>query len=421
MKRTVLALAGLLMLAPAAPAPRAQQARPAGQNSIPAGFTVLTPTPHPPVPRDLAQLWLAPERGAASRSNAVQSLSSAARFTAGGEYSKALTVVSQPIAKEGPLGQYAAYYAGLAQLKLNRASDALASFRSVQEQKPAGYLWEAAALGEAEALEALKQPADAARIYERLLKGRLSNVEDVYMRLGRAAKAAGDEVKASDAFVHVFYEFPLSENAAIAGAELNTLTGLQPLTAGSQRYKVELGRAERLFGARQYGDARTAFEFLQPYATGDDKELLQLRIAECHYFTKRTKQAREQLRVLAEKGARRAEALFFYGLASRESGEAETFVATMDRVETEFPDQTWAEDALNNLATFYIKTDADDRADAAFREMYERYPRGNYAERAAWKIGWTSYRTSAYADTARVFERAASDFSRSDYRPAWLY
>lgn len=425
MKRTVLALIGLLMLVPAAPAPRAQQGGLTGQNEIPAGLGVLAPTPHPQVPRDLAQVWLAPDRNtAASRSNAVVSLASAARFTAGGEYSKALSaVIAQPKAPEGPLGQYTLYYAAVAQLRLNRANDALRSFRSIQEQKPTGFLWEAAALGEAEALEMLEKPDEAVRIYDRLLKGRLSNVEDVYMRLGRAAKAAGDQTKASDAYAHVFYEFPLGENAATAGSELNTLTGLQPLTAGSPRYKVELGRAERLFGAKQYADARNAFEALREFAGGDDRELVQIRLAECDYFTKRYRQARESLRDLAsgEKTSRRGEALFFTGLAARELGDTDTFLDTLHRVETEFADQTWAEDALNHLGTHYIKADDDEKADAVFREMYSRYPRGNNAERAAWKIGWTSYRQSNFVDTARVFERAASDFPRSDYRPAWLY
>jgi soluble lytic murein transglycosylase len=241
------------------------------------------------------------------------------------------------------------------------------------------------------------------------------------MRFGRAARAANDGAKAAEAFAHVFYEFPLGENAAIAGAELNTLTGLQPLTPGSQRYKVELGRAERMFGAKQYGDARSAFEGLRGVASGDDRELLQLRIAECDYFSKRARNARESLRPLTEKASRRAEALFFYALASRDLGETQTFLETLERIETEFADQTWAEDALNNLATHFVKADDDDRADALFRELYERYPRGTYAERAAWKVGWTSYRKGQYSDTTRAFERAASDFPRSDYRPGWLY
>jgi soluble lytic murein transglycosylase len=53
--------------------------------------------------------------------------------------------------------------------------------------------------------------------------------------------------------------------------------------------------------------------------------------------------------------------------------------------------------------------------------MYEKYPTGHYAERAAWKVGWYAYRKERYADTVRAFESAAAHFPRSDYRPAWLY
>ncbi|MGC4081571.1 MAG: tetratricopeptide repeat protein [Vicinamibacterales bacterium] len=422
MKKSVLVLIGLFMLVPIASVPHAQQGRlSSAANEIPPGLTVLTPTAHPTVPRELGQLWLAPNgRSSAARSNAA-ALGTVAKLAATGDYAKALAAVSQPVVKDGPLGQYATYYAGVAQLRLDRPADALKSFRAVLDQKPTGYLWEAAAIGEAEAHEAQKQASDAVRIYERLLKGRLSNVEEVYMRLGRAAKAAGDSTKAVDAFAHVFYEFPLSENAAIAGSELNGLQGLQPLTAGSARYKVELGRAERLFGSRQYADARTAFETLRPFAKDDDRELIALRLAECDYFTKRTRQARESLRALSATASRKGEATFFYALALRDGGDTQGFVDTLQQVQADFRDQSWAEDALNNLGTYFIRTDEDDRADATFREMYQRYPRGAYAERAAWKIGWTSYRKSNFADTVEVFERAASDFPRSDYRPAWLY
>ena len=419
-------LIGALILVPASLAPRAQQFRapvPLGSaNETAPSLAVLAPTAHPQVPRELSQFWLAPERGAnVLHSMAVASMGSAAKLAADGDYSKTLGLVSQPIAKEGPLGQYAAYYAGVAQLGLKRPADALRSFRDLQEQKPVGYLWEGAALGEADAHEALEHPADAVRIYERLLKGRLANVEDVYMRLGRAAKAAGDNQKAADAFTHVFYEFPLSENAAIAGTALNTLAGQQPLTAGSQHFAAELGRAERLFNARQYGDARTLFEALRQVASGDDKELARLRVAECDYFTKRTRKAREALGSLGQRASRQAEALFYFALASRDAGEVQTFLHLLERVETEFANQPWAEDALDQLASYYLKKGDDDRADEYFRQLYERYPRGKHSERAAWKIGWTSYRADNFTDTIRVFERASSDFARSDFRPAWLY
>ena len=99
----------------------------------------------------------------------------------------------------------------------------------------------------------------------------------------------------------------------------------------------------------------------------------------------------------------------------------ETFEQLVRALEQDFPDSTWAEEALNNLATFYIQQDRDDEADAVLREMYARFPRGRYAERAAWKAGWASYRKGDMGEAARYFESAAANFPRSDYRPAWLY
>ena len=53
--------------------------------------------------------------------------------------------------------------------------------------------------------------------------------------------------------------------------------------------------------------------------------------------------------------------------------------------------------------------------------MYARFPRGRYAERAAWKVGWAAYRKGDMSEAARYFESSATSFPRSDYRPAWLY
>ena len=419
----VVVAAGLLLLVPAVSTPRAQQATPSNAAVDAAASVVLAPTAHPPVPNELSAMWLAPERGAgtAAASPGTAALVSAARLTGQGEYTRALTQVSQALDKDGPLPQYAAFYAGRAQLGLKRFADALRSFRGLEAQRPVGYLAEAAPLGEAEALEALGSQADAVRIYERLLTGRVSDAEAVYMRLGRAAKAAGDGAKAAEAFGHVFYEFPAGENAAAAGEELNALTGLQPLAAGSERYTVELRRAERLFAAKQYADARAAFTVLSGIAPGADSALIRLRLAECEYFQKRARAATDLLKPLTEEGPFQAEALFHVALATRDAGDKGAFVALLDRVQREFPGDRWAEDALDALADYYLKSGDDDRADEYFRQIVDRYPRSAPAERAAWKAGWTSYRAGQYADTIRMFERAAANFPRSDYRPAWLY
>ena len=214
-------------------------------------------------------------------------------------------------------------------------------------------------------------------------------------------------------------EFPLSEHAVNAEAPLRTLA--EPVAAGNTRYRLEMGRGERLFGSRRYSEAKTSFLQLKPHASGEDAEIVGLRLAEIEHFQGRHGPARDALRPYLTSGARQAEARFFYLMTQHGSRDYPSFEQLVRALVRDFPQSTWAEEALNHLATYYIQQDQDDQADEVLREMYERFPKGRYADRAAWKAGWTSYRKRNMADTIRYFESAAVTFPRSDYRPAWLY
>ena len=408
MKR--LTFLALVVAAAFTSAPHAQQAA-----STDAVDVALKPTAHPRLPADSTQLWMVPVRKASPNE-----FSAAVKLEVDGDFARALPILSTPSVQQGALAHYAEYYKGLAELRLARAADARRTFEALAEHKPAGYLVEATALREAESDEALGESSAALNIYERLAKEKTTAPDDVLMRLAKAAKAAGDREKAAEAYSRVVYEFPFSDLAVTASAELETLP-VAPITPGSTRYKLELGRAERLFGARRYPQARTSFEAVRSASDGDDREVINLRLAECDYYMKRPRQALEGVRPYIENASRQGEALFFYALAARELGQQDEYTRTVRRLANEFPTQTWAEEALNNLATQYIVQSDDEHADEVFREMYEKFPMGHYAERAAWKIGWWAYKNGRYADTARTFESAAVNFPRSDYRPPWLY
>lgn len=423
MNRSVAALTGLLCLVLAPTVPLAQQGHPAPSLAQSSSGLLLAPTVHPRLPRDMSQFWLTPDREAATLQRAAfTSMGNAARSALDKDYSKTLSLVSQSATQQGPLAQYAAYYAGLSQLRLDRASEALAIFKSVQVTRPVGYLWEATALGEAEALEILGQHAAAVTVYDRLLKGRLTDVEDVYMRLGRAAAKAGDLTRSAEAYAHVYYEFPLSENAGSASAELTRMDGLIDLTIDSPRFRAELGRAERFYTARRYADAENIYEKLEGLSSDPaQSQLVRLRLAECRYFRKRWRDARDMLAPLTENSAHVAEALHFYGLTARGLGDSKTFVATLERIIAQYPSDSWAEASLDVLATHFVRADDDARANELFRQLVERFPRGTFSERASWKVGWNAFRTGDYETAARTFEQASSNFPRSDYRPSWLY
>jgi soluble lytic murein transglycosylase len=400
-----------------APHPVAQQPQ-QPQQAAP----TLVPTNHPKVPRDLSRLWLAPDRIRPAPAT-FTNFATAVKLEAAGEHTRALTLLTEPALQQSPLGNYAAYYAAKASLKLGRNGDAVRAFQALEARQPVGYLAEAAAIGEAEADEAQNDFRAAAGIYERLLRDGVGAVDDISMRLGNAAKAGGDTTKASDAFARVYYDNALSELAPSAGAELARLSTLEPIAPGNDRYKKELARAGKIFDARLYAPARAAFQALAAVAAkGDDGELVNLRVAECDYFLKHSRMASDEVRPFIDHASRKGEALFFHGAASLDLNDRPEFTKTMRRVADEFPSESWAEEALDSLANFNIqKADNDEEADRLLLELYTKYPKGIHAERAAWRIGWRAYRERRYAETVRVFEQASHDFPRSDYRPPWLY
>jgi soluble lytic murein transglycosylase len=382
----------------------------------PPADTPLRPTVHATLPQNIDDYWFAPR--AADRPPArYQKLTDAAAAYAAGNYSAALASARQALAGGGPLEIYAHYYIGASQLRLANGDDAVKAFDAVLERKPEGQLSVAALLGKAEAAESRADHRAAAAIYETLVTHKSIAPEEILARLARASLAAGDRQRAAQALIRVYYEFPLSDAASAAGAALPSLQDLIVRTD----YKADLGRALILFGAKRYAEARTALLEIQKQASGDDREVIDLRIAESDYFLKRYAFARDGVRPYIEQASRKAEAKFFYLTALRGLGDHDEATRLTQELVAAFPDSSWSSEALNNLGTHYIVTNQDDLAAQTFRELFAKFPAGPHAERAAWKYGWWAYTTGNFAETARVFETAAAAFPRSDYRPPWLY
>jgi len=393
------------------------EVRAAQDSASVASTPVLRPTDHPRVPRELSQFWMAPEKGRV-RTAAQANLATAIKFENDGSHAKALALLTNPATKqEGPLAAYVEYYKGLAELHLDRPADARRTFRALRATNPVGYLAEMAALREAECDEALGDQPAAIAVYEQLTLTKTLAPDEILMKLGRAAQSAGDAERARTAFERLYYEYPLSEFADEAEWQLN---GTQT-PASALKFRKDLARAERLFSAKMYTPARSTFDRLIAVADAEDRMLIRLRIAECDYFLRRFRAASDALKPFVESGTRSAEALYYYAMAQRELRDNGLFRALLRRVVTEFPGTLWAEDALNSLALADARDDLDAEADQESLELFEGFPKGRYTERAAWRIGWRAYRNANYAEAVRIFERAAFNFPRSDYRPAWLY
>ncbi len=382
----------------------------------------LTAPPRPRLPADTSQIWLVPERAASfASSRAATDFATGMRLFGQARYAEALAALSSPALGATPVATYSAFYRGLCLLNLSRAAEARTAFAKLHAARLPGFLSEAAITREAEAASAQGDHGAAARLNDELSHRKTAAPDAVLLALGKALQETGDRARAAEAFARLYYEFPFSDLATVAATELDGLKDLKSPSESTARFKLDLGRAERLFGSKRYQPARQAFEQIQRVSSGDEAELIALRLAECDYYAGRHRQAREELVPYLERASRKAEAQFFHLTATRELGEHGEYVRLARALVAAFPDSSWSEETLNNLATHYILADDDEQADAVFRELYAKFPQGPRAERAAWKVGWWAYKHGRYSETTTFYESAATTFPRSDYRPAYLY
>src|ERR1051326_4799790 len=279
-KRTVSLIAAVLLgsvvaaqqQAPAQPPAAAQQAKdpqpPTAVPQLPAEPEPLRPTIHAALPQNVDDYWFAPAKGERVVRNVA--LTDAAAAYVAGNYASALAHARTAAAAGGELGVYAEYYVAVSELRLAHAAEAQKAFDAVLAKKPDGALSVDAAVGRAEAMELRGDHAGAVDVYESLTSNKGAAQDDILARTARAALAAGDRKRAAEAWLRVYYEFPLSDAALSAGDALNSLQDV----ILKRNDTLDLGRALVLFGAKRYPESRNAFQDLQPRVSGDDRELV---------------------------------------------------------------------------------------------------------------------------------------------------
>lgn len=312
------------------------------------------------------------------------------------------------------VGAWVRVHQGRAELALGRTADAAASATAALDAAHTPYLKERALWLAADAAEAAGDWAAASQALTALINLPSSSLVQALYRSAVAQQQLGRHDGAAPLFARVYFDYPLSNEAAQAAAEM-------PKGSTAQA----LARAEALFNARRWVDARKGFEAIRPQVTGDNRDLVALRLAQLDFHQRRWVAARAALTAyLARPGvpaARRDEAQYFVISTTREQGRPADYVAAVRAFVDRNPSPVWAESALNDLGTHYILTDDDDKAAAVFTEQYDRFPAGPFAGRAAWKAGWQAFATGKYSETIRLFESAAAGHRRADYRSGWVY
>lgn len=409
----------LFVLSAAVVVPAAQERSAPGRLPAPD----IVPTQHPALPGDLAQYWHVPPaaalRAAARPDRLEASFARGVKAIAAGEFAAGLPLVASPALRATPLAGYAAYFHAAALRGLARLPEADAVLTAVVDGRPAGYLREAATLALADLAMERGDAVRAEKLLREAVDRNPGEPADVLLRLAQVEEAAGHPGHALEAYRTVYYAHPLHAGAVDAKMALDRL---RPAASGAApSIEEELARASRLFAARQWREAREAFDPLMTSTSGDERALVTLRVAAIDYRLGRHRVAREQLQPLLSRSPLEAEAAYYYASATRGLGDGAGYVRLARALADRHRDSPWAAEVLNDLASYHVVRNEQAAADSVFRLLLARFPEHRHAERAAWKVGWDAYRRGDLADTVQVFESAARAFPRADYRPSWLY
>ena len=350
----------------------------------------------------------------------------------------ALSSVAQKFAGT-PTAGLARLGAGLRLLDAGRPQDALTQLTNADVDKM--MLRDQALLASSRALEALSRFGDAARaavaaaddpvgqaacdalpdaarLYaragdkqqslaalERAFASCPNLAPDTLLALANERLARGDRAGAAAAFEAIDRAYPLEPEAQSARARLTALADVLPPRPADERARILLERGGRLLDAGRTTEALAVLRTIPlTYLTADDADLARVRLGRALLARGRRSEGRAMLLKIEAGSPHAAEAAYRLAADSgRRTGTSEAYIPVADR----FRGTPWGEEALLALANHFQKDALDDSAAPWWRRLLAEYPDGRYAERAAWRAGWSDYHAGRFQAAADTFETTA--------------
>ena len=307
------------------------------------------------------------------------------------EFESALTWLEKADGEE-LLHEYVSYWHAQTLISLDRKAEALDEMEKFRRDYPTSVMSEDSVTSLAQAALDLGKPEDAAAALD-AYPATTSKPALLLLRAQareKLAQARSEKpLAAATDYLDVYYRFPLSDEAKAAGDKIPWIKLALGESFPGTPLLTQLARAEALYQAHRWPDARAAYSDLLANVSGHDHELAALRVAECDVQTGGKPDLLISL-PLTDPDLD-AERLYAISQAHWSQTYEGDMLEDVEELVRKYPQSTWTADALFATGNFYVVIQDRDRAASYYRRMLDSFPDSKNAQGATWRIAWTAY------------------------------
>ncbi len=332
-------------------------------------------------------------------------------------YAQAIDPLNRAKPHAGEISGYVNYYLGTAYLETGRLAEAIATLSAFDKNYPDSLLRRDAHVAYANALTADGRPSDATEVLE---ADRQPVRADLELALGRAYQADHQPAKALTIFRNLYYTMPLAgETHEIEGdlTGLAAAVGAAPVSPEARRMRADL-----LAKGKQFSQAAKEYGELIGAVSPAERPLLELERAEALRHAGQLKEAKSTLEAIPSSTPElAAERLFNLAELARSANDDDSFLRLVDQLQSSYPTSPYLEQTLLSAGNVYLLRGDLDRAIDSYRELEARFPKGEHASYAHWKVAWLSLRQGRTDEAKKGFEDQIALYPTSLEVPAALY
>jgi soluble lytic murein transglycosylase len=293
------------------------------------------------------------------------------------------------------LGDYALLMRARALEQLSRRTEARADYEKLARDYPSSMRAGHAMRRDAEMLMEDNQPAAVPVLLKELAA---KNDAAALLLIAKAYEQTGDSTRALAAYRRIYFYSPTAPESVEAQAKLSLLNS----TTAPASSEEALTRADRLYEAKRYGEATSAYTDAFTRFPPTQTPQTQLRRGIAASSSKRWPDAISALSNIPSSADERAEALFYLTQAYAVARQWDMARSTIAELRKSFSGSSFAPRAMVRAGE--IARDAKETAQAAsfFRDAISAYPGAGEAAQAQFEIAWATHDAKDYQQSSSL-------------------